>query len=301
MAIKSERALGEEGRMSRLGRGLSALLGDSDPDFVTSDTKRGPARTLPTEFLKPSPLQPRQRFDEEELESLTQSVREKGILQPIIVRPEPGRPNAYEIVAGERRWRAAQRAQLHEVPVVVKELSDGEVLEIALIENVQRTDLNAVEEAQGYLSLMEHFGHTQDALAKLIGKSRSHVANTLRLLSLPERVKDMLVDGRLSAGHARALVALDDAETLADRIVALQLSVRETEAFVRSPERTKTAKARSSAIEKDADTRALEESVSEALGMRVTVLHRGEAGGDLRVSYKSLEQLDDICRRLRRA
>jgi ParB family chromosome partitioning protein len=285
--------------MSRLGRGLSALLGDGDPDFTPTEAARGNTKQVPIEFLRPSPLQPRRHFDETELENLAESIREKGILQPIIVRPDASRAKGYEIVAGERRWRAAQRAQLHEVPVLVKDLNDGEVLEIALIENIQRADLNPVEEAQGYTQLMDRFGHTQDELGKLLGKSRSHVANTIRLLSLPDGVKTMLMDGRLSAGHARTLVATDDPEALADRIVALQLSVRDAEALARGKSKSPPRKP-TEHPEKDPDTRALEESISSALGMRATVLDRGAKGGEVRISYMTLEQLDEICRRLRR-
>jgi ParB family chromosome partitioning protein len=292
--------MAEEARvMKKLGRGLSALLGDDDPDFAPAEGTRGNnVKTAPIEFLRPSPLQPRRHFDETELENLAESIREKGILQPIIVRADPTRPNGYEIVAGERRWRASQRAQLHEVPIIVKDLDDGEVLEIALIENIQRADLNAVEEAQGYVQLMERFGHTQDELGKLLGKSRSHVANTIRLLGLPDSVKTMLMDGRLSAGHARTLVATEDPEALADRIVALQLSVRDAEALARG--KSTPRKPAADKPEKDPDTRALEESVADALGMRVTVLDKGAKGGEIRISYLTLEQLDEICRRLRR-
>jgi ParB family transcriptional regulator, chromosome partitioning protein len=291
----------EEARvMKKLGRGLSALLGDGDPDFaLAAEGGRGQAKQVPIEFLRPSALQPRRHFDETELENLAESIREKGILQPIIVRPDQNRTNGYEIVAGERRWRAAQRAQLHDVPVQIKELDDGEVLEIALIENIQRSDLNAVEEAQGYVQLMERFGHTQEELGKLLGKSRSHVANTIRLLGLPENVKNMVVDGRLSAGHARTLVATEDPEALADKIVALQLSVRDAESLARSKSKATPRKPGAKA-EKDPDTRALEESVSSALGMRVTVLDHGAKGGEIRIAYMTLEQLDEICRRLRR-
>lgn len=286
--------------MSRLGRGLSALLGDGDPDFVPPEIAKGATRHVPIEFLRASALQPRRNFDETELENLADSIKEKGILQPIIVRPDPARPKGFEIVAGERRWRAAQRAQLHEVPVLVKELNDGEVLEIALIENIQRADLNPLEEAQGYSQLMERFGHTQDALGKLLGKSRSHVANTMRLLGLPETVKAMLIDGRLSAGHARTLVATEDAEALADKIVALQLSVREAEALSRAKSKGRSP-SQTQKMPKDADTRALENSLAESLGMLVAVQDRGAKGGEVRITYSSLEQLDEICRRLRRA
>jgi len=294
--------MGDDGKGTRLGRGLSALLGEADPDFAAPEAARG-LKQVPVEFLHPSPFQPRRHFDEDELENLAGSIREKGILQPIIVRPDPKRANGYEIVAGERRWRAAQRAQLHEVPVVVKDLDDGEMLEIAIIENVQRADLNAVEEAQGYQILMDKFGHTQEALSKLIAKSRSHVANTLRLLALPESIRAMLVDGRLSAGHGRALVAIEDAEALADRIVALQLSVRDTEALVREHAGKAPAAARkpAAAAPKDADTRALEDDLTNALGLRTAITDRGARGGEVKITYSNLEQLDEICRRLRRS
>ncbi len=289
--------MSEEARATRLGRGLSALLGDDDPDHTPFEQGRG-LKHVPIEFIKPSPLQPRRRFDDEEMENLAASIREKGILQPIIVRPDPARPNGYEIVAGERRWRAAQRAQLHEVPVILKDLDDGQVLEIALIENIQRADLNPIEEAHGYAQLIERFGHTQDALATLIGKSRSHVANTIRLLSLPDKVRSMLMDGRLTAGHARALVTNPDAESLAEKISHLQMSVREAEALARKGEKRAGGSGR--AAEKDPDTTALEENLTFALGMHVIVNDRGDKGGEVRVAYKTLDQLDEICRRLKR-
>ena len=291
--------MSEEARATRLGRGLSALLGDDDPDHMPLDQVRG-LKHVPIEFIKPSPLQPRRRFDNDELENLAASIREKGVLQPIIVRPDPARPNGYEIVAGERRWRASQRAQLHEVPVIVKELNDGQVLEIAIIENVQRADLNPIEEAQGYTQLIEKFGHTQEKLATLIGKSRSHVANTIRLLALPDKVRTMLVDGRLTAGHARALVATPDAESLAEKIHSLQMTVREAEALARKAEKKGDRPARAPAA-KDADTAALEDNLMAALGMHVSINDRGEKGGEVRVAYKTLDQLDEICRRLKRS
>ena len=291
--------MSEEARATRLGRGLSALLGDDDPDHMALDQVRG-LKHIPIEFIKPSPLQPRRRFDNDELENLAASIREKGVLQPIIVRPDPTRPNGYEIVAGERRWRASQRAQLHEVPVIVKDLDDGQVLEIAIIENVQRADLNPIEEAQGYTQLIEKFGHTQEKLATLIGKSRSHVANTIRLLGLPDKVRTMLVDGRLTAGHARALVATPDAEVLAEKIHSLQMTVREAEALARKSEKKGARPPRPPAL-KDADTAALEENLMAALGMHVSVNDRGEKGGEVRIAYKTLDQLDEICRRLKRS
>ena len=289
---------------SRLGRGLAALIGD-DAAFALGD-EQAPAprgvREVPIEFLRANPFQPRHTFREEELADLANSIREQGILQPIVVRPVQGEPDAYEIVAGERRWRAAQKAQLHQVPILVKELTDAQSLEIAIIENVQRADLNAVEEAAGYDRLMQQFDYTQDKVSKFIGKSRSHVANTMRLLSLPVSVRNLIEEGSLTAGHARPLIGLDRAEDLAKEIVAKKMSVREAEALARktstgsaTPRAKGTATARA---EKDADTAALEKSISEQLGLKVEVLHTGGEGGEVKVTYKSLEQLDEICRLL---
>jgi len=290
---------------SRLGRGLAALIGEDaavDLGDRQASEERG-IRTVPIEFLRPNPFQPREVFRPEDLEDLTNSIREKGILQPIVVRPAAGEANAFEIVAGERRWRASQAAQLHEVPVIVRELTDHESLEIAIIENVQRADLNAIEEAAGYQRLADQFGYTQDQLSKLIGKSRSHVANLLRLLGLPEKVRALISEGKLSSGHARALVGRDDAEGLAKTIVEKGLSVREAEALTRKSEaKPKSSGGKSSggtaSGEKDADTLALEKNISDALGLAVEVVHKGESGGEVRVDYKTLEQLDEICRRL---
>ncbi len=289
---------------SRLGRGLAALIGD-DAAFALGD-ERAPSprgvREVPIEFLRPNPFQPRHIFREEELADLSNSIREQGILQPIVVRPVKGEVDAFEIVAGERRWRAAQQAQLHQVPILVKDLTDAQSLEIAIIENVQRADLNAVEEAAGYDRLMQQFDYTQDKVSKLIGKSRSHVANTMRLLSLPASVRNLIEDGSLTAGHARPLIGNDDAEKLAREIVAKKMSVREAEALVKKPSSGTTAARKSGTSSskgaKDADTEALERNISEQLGLKVEVNHAGEEGGEVRVTYKSLEQLDEICRRL---
>ncbi len=281
----------------RLGRGLAALIGD---DVVVDDAavagEKGP-RTVAVADLLPSPFNPRQNFDEAELSELAQSIREKGLLQPILVRPaeQPGR---YEIVAGERRWRAAQMAGVHEVPVIVRELSEREALEVALIENVQRADLNALEEAQGYRRLIDQFGYTQQQLAEIIGKSRSHVANTLRLLNLPEDVLAMIRDGALSAGHARTLVTVDDPTSLAKKIAKLGLSVREAERL--SQEEGKAASVgRRAPAEEGPDVKALERELEEALGMAVRIQRKGRKGGRLSVEWRTLEQLEDICRRLR--
>ena len=291
---------------SRLGRGLAALIGD-DAAFELGDkqdaSKRG-IKEVPIEFLRPNPFQPRHVFREEDLADLSDSIREKGVLQPIVVRPLSGDGETYEIVAGERRWRASQRAQLHEVPVIVKELDDQESLEIAIIENVQRADLNAIEEALGYQRLIEQFAYTQDQLSKIIGKSRSHVANLLRLLGLPDSVRELIAEGKLSGGHARALVGQPDADELARKIIAEGLSVRGAEALVRgdkAPAKKSGGSKKKGSVTaqmKDADTRALEKNISDALGLAVSVNHTGEEGGDVVISYLTLEQLDEICRRL---
>jgi ParB family chromosome partitioning protein len=251
-------------------------------------------RHMPIELLRASPNNPRKYFADTDLDDLAKSIREKGLLQPIVVRPMPG--GDYEIVAGERRWRAAQRAGVHDVPVLIRELSDGEALEIALIENIQRADLNPLEEARAYGLLIEQFNYTQQQLAESIGKSRSHIANTLRLLNLPDSVRSQIEQGNLTAGHARALVATDSPAELADKIITLGLSVREAEGLARDagPSRKPKPKA-----EKDADTKALEKSVSDAIGLKVEIAHKGDAGGSLVISYKTLEQLEDICQRLK--
>jgi ParB family transcriptional regulator, chromosome partitioning protein len=286
--------MAEEARRHGLGRGLSALIGDEAP---APRAESGPRRqhTVPIAFLRPNRFQPRKSFDAQDLADLANSIREKGVIQPILVRPVAGEANAFEIVAGERRWRAAQLAKLHDVPVVVREMSDGESLELAIIENVQREDLNAVEEGAAYHELMDRFSYTQDRVAQEVGKSRSHIANTLRLLKLPEPVKAMIRDGRLSAGHARTLIGLADPEARANEIIRGALNVREAEQ--RSKPASKSGGS-SSAPVKDADTRALEESVSNRLGLKVQILHKGEAGGEVRIAYRSLEQLDDLVRRL---
>lgn len=286
---------------SRLGRGLAALIGD-DAAYALGDAGaagvRG-VREVPIEFLRPNPFQPRHLFREEELADLANSIREKGILQPIVVRPVAGAVDAFEIVAGERRWRAAQKAQLHQVPIIVKELTDAESLEVAIIENVQRADLNAIEEAAGYDRLMQQFQYTQEQLSKLIGKSRSHVANTLRLLALPQTVRGLIEEGKLTAGHARTLIGVTGAEALAQEIVAKGLSVREAEMLSRKAATGSSAPRRApQPHDKDADTLALERNISEQLGLKVEIGFSGEKGGEVRIHYKSLEQLDEICRRL---
>ena len=277
-----------------LGRGLSALIGDEVAP-QRGEPPRG-ARVVPVAFLRPNRFQPRKTFSPEELNDLAASIKEKGVLQPILVRPIKDQHDAFEIVAGERRWRAAQMAKLHDVPVVVRDISDGESLELAIIENVQRADLNAVEEAAAYRQLMEQFAYTQDDVATQVGKSRSHVANTLRLLKLPESVQNMIRGGQLTAGHARTLIGAADPEALAREIVESQLNVREAE------QRSKpTAHKAKRPAEKDPDTKALESSLSNMLGLKVQILDKGEKGGELKILYSTLEQLDDICRRLNRS
>ena len=288
----------EKPRPRQLGRGLSALLGENPVEIPQSDTaSRREASTAPVEHLVPSPLQPRRSFAEEDIASLADSIRERGILQPILVRPDAGRPGRYEIVAGERRWRAAQVAQLHEVPIIVRELADEGVLEIALVENIQRTDLNPLEEATGYRRLIDEFGHTQDSLSRVIGKSRSHIANTLRLLSLPDAVHRHIETGTLSAGHARTLIGAADPVGLAEKVVQGGLNVRQTEALVKKEKRP--AGAAAPAARKDPDTAALERRLSDMLGLKVAIDFRGETiGGKITVQYSTLDQLDEVIRRL---
>ncbi|WP_395684596.1 ParB/RepB/Spo0J family partition protein [Aestuariivirga sp.] len=278
----------------RLGRGLAALIGDASTSETAAEEPRS-LRQMPIEFLTASPNNPRKSFAELDLEDLARSIREKGLLQPIVVRPL--QTGNYEIVAGERRWRAAQRAGVHDVPVVIRELSDAEALEIALIENVQRSDLNPLEEARAYSLLIDRFSYTQQQLADSIGKSRSHIANTLRLLNLPETVRIQIEQGRLTAGHARALVATDQPIDLAEQIIKLGLSVREAEGLARSAAAPKKSRAPAG---KDADTRSLEKTLSEALGLKVTISHRSNGAGTIDIAYSSLDQLEDVCRRLER-
>jgi ParB family chromosome partitioning protein len=277
----------------RLGRGLAALIGDGgNNDEVVQDLRT--LRQMPIEMLKASPNNPRKHFADSDLADLANSIRDKGLLQPIVVRPIAN--GEYEIVAGERRWRAAQRAGIHEVPVLIRLLSDGEALEIALIENIQRADLNPLEEARAFGLLLDQFSYTQQQLADSIGKSRSHIANTLRLMNLPESVRQQIEDGYLTAGHARALVATDSPAELADRIIKLGLSVREAEGLARDSTTARKSKAKP---EKDADTKALEKLVSEAVGLKVLINHKGDAGGTIEIHYKTLDQLEDVCRRLK--
>lgn len=279
-----------------LGRGLSALMADVNVTAPDNESVPERAQTLPVEVLVPNPEQPRRMFSREALEELANSVRQKGVIQPLIVRPSPTESGKFEIVAGERRWRAAQMAQLHTLPVLVRDFTDTEVLEVAIIENIQRADLNPVEEATGYRQLIERFGHTQEKLAEAMGKSRSHIANLMRLLTLPDEVQDLLRTGRLSAGHARALITSPDPLGLARQVIARGLSVRETEALTRkSATRADKTGTRKPQQEKHADTRVLEEDLSANLGMSVVIDHRAGGEGQVTIRYKSLEQLDQLC------
>lgn len=282
---------------SRLGRGLAALIGDMATleGARVAESSNGVKR-LPVEFIIANRANPRRGFDAEQLEDLTNSIREKGVMQPILVRPTQD-PNIFEIIAGERRWRASQKAGLHDVPVIVREVDDKESLELAIIENVQRADLNPLEEAQGYGQLMEQFSYTQQDLAQVIGKSRSHVANTLRLLRLPEDVRTMLARGELTAGHARTLITVDDPAELARQIVSGGLSVREAEALSQADLGKGKKPTGTPRAEKDADTLALEKRLSDMLGLGVAISH-SDAGGRLEIRYKTLEQLDTICLKL---
>lgn len=281
-----------------LGRGLSALMADVNlgaPPHADVRHQRADSR-LPVDRLEPNPNQPRRDFPPEALQELASSIRAKGIIQPLIVREHPDKSDSYEIVAGERRWRAAQLAQLHDVPVLIRDLDDTEVLEVAIVENIQRADLNAIEEALGYRQLMDRFGHTQERLAEALGKSRSHIANLLRLLGLPEEVQAWLREGRLTAGHARALITTDNPVALARQVIARGLSVRDTERLAKAP--AKSGSSGASRAEKDADTRVLEQDLSANLRMRVVIDHRGHDGGNVIITYKSLDQLDALCQLL---
>ena len=282
-----------------LGRGLSALMADVDsaPANDAPRTPRKPDAMIDVALISANPDQPRRTFSEEALADLTNSIREKGIIQPLILRRNPRDENGYEIVAGERRWRAAQRAKLHEVPAIVRDLDDVEVLEIALIENIQRDDLNAIEEARAFRKLMDRFGHTQEKLAEALGKSRSHIANLMRLLNLPAEIVDMVVNGQLSAGHARALLTADDTIGLARLAIKKGLSVRDVERQAKKPK--EAAAVSTPKPQKDADTELLERDLKAALGMMVSIDHApGQEAGTLKIKYRNLEQLDEVCRRL---
>ena len=290
-----------------LGRGLSALLGDAGSDVAaatqpeTADAAAAPAPRaadkVPIDLIQANPNQPRKHFRDEDLHDLAASLKVHGLIQPVLLRPHPETEGAYQIVAGERRWRAAQIAGLHELPAVIRELDDREILELGIIENVQRVDLDPVEEALGYNQLIETFGYTQEELSRAIGKSRSHLSNTVRLLVLPEQVLDLLSEGKLSSGHARALVKAKSPVSLAVRAAAEGLSVRQLEKLVRKEE-TQDDKAPTAKAEKDADTKVLEGDLSAAIGMKVQIEHGAEGRGEVRIRYRSLDQLDQLCQRL---
>lgn len=291
--------MSEDVSKRRLGRGLAALIGEMDQPVPVGETRPSvsPDRTLPIEFVSRSPKNPRRHFDEAELQDLAGSIRQHGIVQPVVVRTIAG-GNRFEIIAGERRWRAAQLAGLVEIPVIIRDVDDRTALELAIVENVQRADLNPLEEALGYDQLIAEHGYTQNDLGEIIGKSRSHVANSLRLLKLPEPVRDMLAEGSLSAGHARALVSTPDPVALAKVIAAKGMSVRDAERLAQNHIKSQGASQPAEAREpKDSDTIALERSLSDRLGLRVSINHKG-GGGQLKINYTSLEQLEDICRLL---
>lgn len=299
---ETKRTEGGAARRASLGRGLSALFGEAADDYSAIDKVRQ-SKQVPIEFIHPGKYQPRRNFDDEALQGLVESIRDKGILQPLLVRRDSDSTNSYELIAGERRWRAAQVAGLHEVPVVVRELTDREALEIALIENIQRQDLTPLEEAEGYRRLMEEFQHTQEDLARSVGKSRSHVANMMRLLALPDPVKGMVQDGALSAGHARALLTASDPVSVAREVVKRGLNVRQTEDLMRGnapPKPKRNGGGGSAAADptlKDVDLVNLEEEISARIGLKVAIVPQGK-GGTLTIHYQTLDQLDDVLRRL---
>ncbi len=299
-------------KQAKLGRGLSALLGDytgarnvvENPDPVVAgapSAEEMPSLDIAIDRIIPNPKQPRRTFIEAELEELSESIRTKGVIQPILVRPDPANAEMFEIIAGERRWRAARRAGLTVMPAVVREMDDREMLEIAIIENVQRSDLNAVEEAEAYKSLIDRFGRTQESVAQQVGKSREHVSNTLRLLNLPEDVREHVREGRLTPGHARALLKTSDPSAIAMTVISKGLSVRDTEALSKVEKSGGKSDAKSALeIDKDVDTKALELDLQRSLGLDVDIRHVNGKGGEVRIKYAQLEQLDEICRLLSR-
>ena len=276
-----------------LGRGLSSLMGDTET-VQTKNTNVGQETKIPIANLKPSPSQPRRLFNKNSINELADSIKAKGLVQPLVVRPSPSDANSYEIIAGERRWRAAQIAQLHEVPVVIRNFNDTEALEIAIIENVQRSDLSPIEEAAGYKRLIENHGHTQEDLSGIVGKSRSHIANIIRLLSLPQSIQDMITEGKISSGHARAIMNSAFPEQLAEKIINENLSVRDAENL---------AKDKKGIIKKiklkDPDTIDLENKISEKLGLTININHKGKKGGSIKIDYKTLDQLEMITQKLK--
>ena len=287
--------------MKSLGRGLAALIGEVGEEMGTLERKGYTPKSVPVELLRANPRNPRKVFDDMDLSELTQSIKDRGIIQPIVVRPLPNHRDEYEIVAGERRWRAAQKAGLHRVPVVVVQIDDKTSLEYAILENVQRADLNPIEEAEGYSRLMAEFSYTQENLSKIIGKSRSHIANMLRLTELPVTVRKLLIDRKLTAGHGRALLSVNDPVQVAKRAVDEGMSVRQVEEIAQADSggssKAAVKAAKPGQTEKDPDTRALEKALQDVLGLTVSIDHKGQ-GGELRIKYKTLEQLDGLCRRL---
>jgi len=299
MIDDAKRLDGGGARRASLGRGLSALFGESTEDYSQLDKVRQ-SKQVPIEFVHPGRYQPRRKFDEDAIQGLVESIRDKGILQPLLVRRDPETANSYELIAGERRWRAAQIAGLHEVPVIIRDLSDREALEIALIENIQRQDLTPLEEAEGYRRLMEEFEHTQEDLARAVGKSRSHVANMMRLLALPEPVKGMVQDGALTAGHARALLTSSDPVSVAREVVKRGLNVRQTEDLMRGDQpkaRKSNAGSPPAPAMKDVDLLNLEEEISARIGLKVAIDPQGQRG-TITIYYQTLDQLDDVLHRL---
>mgnify|MGYP001203951489 FL=1 len=291
--------MADEGR-SRLGRGLASLIGDVGGEAAHVERPARTPRKVPIEFIKANPHNPRRMFADAELDELSASIKQHGVIQPIVVRAVKGAQDRYEIIAGERRWRASQRAGLHEVPIVTIDVSDSDALEIAIIENVQRSDLNAMEEAQGYHALASDYKRSAEDIAKIVGKSRSHVANMMRLTKLPDEVQALISEGKLTAGHARALINVPDPLAAAQRIITEGLTVRQVEALAHEegvPERPQTARAKAGRAPKDADTIALEKRISDVLGLKVSVDHR-DPGGTVQIKYRDLEQLDEILRRL---
>ena len=276
-----------------LGRGLSSLMGDVEIPIKENNNKLSDTR-IPISKLRANPLQPRRLFNKESINELAASIKSKGLVQPILVRPSEKNPGDYEIIAGERRWRAAQIAQLHEMPAVIKNLNDVESLEIAIIENVQRSDLTVIEEAAGYKKLIEFYGHTQEQLSEIVGKSRSHVANIMRLLTLPQSIQDMITEGKISAGHARAIMNSAFPEKLAEKIVSENLSVREAESIAKQG-KNQIKKVRL----KDPDTVDLENSLSQKLGLNVEINHKGNKGGHIKIDYKNLDQLELVTKKLK--
>lgn len=284
--------MSETKRKTGLGRGLSSLLNEStSSNPIRNDTR------IAIDLIAPNPDQPRQTFPPKEMEELTDSIRRNGILQPLLLRPHPGKSGQYQIIAGERRWRAAQAAQMHDAPAIIRELSDQDVLEIAIIENVQRADLNPIDEASGYAQLIEKFSYTQVQLAEAMGKSRPYIANMLRLMTLPASVREFVATGALTAGHARALITAENPLALAQKVVTEGLSVRQTETLAKHVSRPQEAKPQRMPA-KDADTRVLESDISAALGLKVSIDHKGDSGGQVSIKYRSLEDLDGICQLL---